>query len=370
LAAGYSETVGEAVRSLPVRYCRLATDGGESVAELEALSFRQRFGAVAVAAEGIGGVETQPEYRRQGHMSRLLRQALVGMAQRVDVAFVSDGIEGVYEKFGFVGAVGQGHLAVPVRNVERVAGGCLGTAVPGVGDGSSADLPAMIDLYNTANAQRPWTHERDAGWNRLIPQATWQPGSQTLVLRGGGAVVGYAVLEGRAFGDPIGSLVVDELVAKDAAAVRLLFAAVAGLSWQRRLAEFTVREPADSLTGRVARHIGCTYHQRFPHSGGMMAAILNRRNLLRKLAPELRRRAAGQHSDKFHDQASDALERGELLPDDKVLIRLLLGHWSSEDAYAHGVSIPDRYGDLCAAWFPGGGVRSLPMPYAHRLDRY
>lgn len=366
----YTEVVDPEVRSLRVRYCRLRTDGGEPVAELEALSFRQRFGAVAVAAEGIGGVETQPEFRRQGYMSRLLRQSLAGMAQRVDVAFVSDGIEGVYENFGFVTAVSEGHLVIPIRNVERAAGRDPGAATPGIRNGSSADLPAMIRLYNNAHAQRPWTHERHTGWNRLVPSTTWKPGSQTLILQTGGTAVGYAVLEGRAFGDPLGSLTVDELVAEDAAGARLLLTAVSRLCWQVRLTDFRVRDPADSLVGRVARHMGCTYQQRFPPSGGMMAAILNRPGLLRSLEPELRRRAAGQQSDKLHDAASDALRRGDLLPDDKALIRLLLGHWSTDDAYAHGMSIPERYRDLCMAWFPGGGAPSLPGPYAHWLDRY
>jgi hypothetical protein len=93
--------------------------------------------------------------------------------------------------------------------------------------------------------------------------------------------------------------------------------------------------------------------------------------LVRKLEPELRRRAAGRLSDDMvYDAAFSALRRGDLLPDDKALIRLLLGHWSTDDAFAHGVSIPERYRDHCAAWFPGGGTPSLPTPYAHRLDRY
>ncbi|MEU0603880.1 GNAT family N-acetyltransferase [Streptomyces sp. NPDC006393] len=358
------------MRSLRVRYCRLRTDGGAPVAELEALSFQQRFGAVSVAAEGIGGVETQPRFRRQGHMSRLLRQALAGMAQRVDVAFVSNGVEGVYERFGFVGAVAEGHLVIPVRNVEQAAGDDLEASVPGIHDGSPADLPAMIRLYNAAHAQRPWTHERHSGWNRLIPQATWRPGSQTLVLRTDGAAVGYAVLEGRAFGDPLGSVTVDELVAENAAAARLLLRAIARLCWKRRLSEFTVREPADSLTGRVARHMGCTYQQRFPPSGGMMAAVLNRSSLVRKLEPELRRRAAAQQPDRVFDKAFDALRRGDLFPDDKALVRLLLGYWSTDDAHVHGMSVPEPYREHCTAWFPGGGTPSLPTPYAHRLDRY
>lgn len=370
----YSEAPDQEVRSLRVRHCRLRTARDEPVAELEAVAFRLRFGAVAVPAEGIGGVETQPEFRRQGHMSRLLRQALVGMARRVDVAFVSEGIEWVYERFGFVGAVADGHLVVPVRNVEQAAGGewdwGSNAADPDIHSATPADLPAMVGLYNTAHAHRPWTHERHAGWNRLVPQTTWKPGSRTLVLRTGHTINGYAVLEGRAFGDPLGTLTVDELVAEDAPATRRLLAAVARLCWQRRLGRFTVREPADSLTGRVARHLGCTYEQRFPPSGGMMAAVLNRPSLVRTLEPELRRRACGLLPGTAHLQAVEALCGGDLFPDDRALIRLLLGHWSAEDAYVHGAAVPDRYRSLCAAWFPGGGTPALPTPYAHRLDRY
>lgn len=369
-AVRYSEVADQDVRSLRTRYCRLRTGAGAPVAELEAVSFRVRFGGVAVAAEGIGGVETEPEFRRRGHMSRLLRQALSGMAQRVDVAFVSDGVEGVYEKFGFVGAVAEGALVIPVRNVERASGADPGAAVPGVRSGLAADLPGMVRLYNTAHAQRPWTHERHVGWNRLVPQATWKPGSQTLVLGTPDALAGYAVLEGRAFGDPLGSVVADELVAKDAAAAARLLTALARLCWQRRLSEFTVREPADSLVGRAARHMGCTEQRRFWPSGGMMAAVLNRSELVCKLEPELRRRAAGQWPGQGYNTAVAALRGGDLIPDDTALARLLLGHWSADDADAVGVTMPDQYRDICAAWFPGGGSPSLPTPYAHRLDRY
>ncbi|MFG2576170.1 hypothetical protein [Streptomyces sp. NPDC048481] len=257
-----------------------------------------------------------------------------------------------------------------MRNVERATADDLDTPVPGIRSGSAADLPSIIRLYNTAHAQRPWTHRRPAIWNRPIPQTTWAPGSQTLVLQAGTAAVGYAVLEGRAFGDLLGSLIVDELVAEDAAATRLLLTAVARLCRQRRLSEFTVREPTDGLTGQVARHMGCTHQQRFPPSGGMMATVLNRSSLVRKLEPELRRRAAVQQPDHEYNEPFDALRRGDLLPDDQALIRLLLGYWSANDTVVHGISIPERYRDLSAAWFPGGGAHSLLSPYAHRLDRY
>src|SRR5436190_60651 len=115
----YTEEIGRTVRSNRVRYCYLWQEGEESpVSELEVHSFAQRFGAIAVAGEGIGGVETPPPFRRRGYMRHLLTRAAVGMAQRVDVGFVSDGIEGLYEKFGFQTALAQGHLSLKIRDVD------------------------------------------------------------------------------------------------------------------------------------------------------------------------------------------------------------------------------------------------------------
>jgi hypothetical protein len=62
--------------------------------------------------------------------------------------------------------------------------------------------------------------------------------------------------------------------------------------------------------------------------------------------------------------------RGELIPDNDVLLRLLVGYWSTADAQAAGLTIPSHIARLCAAWFPGGGTQALPHPYAHKLDRY
>jgi len=60
----YSEETGRTVRSLPRRDCCLwQTSVDEPVSSLEVLSFRQRFGAAVIPTEGIGGVETLPQFR-------------------------------------------------------------------------------------------------------------------------------------------------------------------------------------------------------------------------------------------------------------------------------------------------------------------
>lgn len=392
----YTETMEPGVDGRPVRYCRLVAEQDVPVGELEVHSCRLRFGAVAVEAENIGGVEIRPPYRRRGHLKTLMSRALAGMSGRVPVAAVSDGIRDVYEKFGFTTAVGEGHLVLRVRDIERavaagpvaagpVAAGPVAAGPAGVciRAGAVEDLPAMVTIYNAAHARRPWTLERPADWNRLTRQTTWRPGSEVRIAESGGRPTGYAILAGRSFGDGHVGPTVDELAAGDVGTARSLLADIARSAWELRVGEFQVREPPDGVVGRLARQMGCAYQQEFPPTGGMLARILDRPGLVAALEPELRRRARRPPAADDpvpgepvrDDPAGDGeafadLTRGELVPDDGLLIRLLLGYLSAADAAVLGASVPDHRERICSAWFPGGGRAELPTPYAHLLDRY
>ncbi len=383
----YTEEVGQTARSLPVRYCCLwQEDEPDPVSELEVLSFHQRFGAVAVPAEGIGGAETPPPFRRRGYMRQLLSRAAIGMAQRVNVAFVSEAIEGMYEKFGYHTCLAEGYLSLKVRHVERMLERGALPLVPFYPRGTQkhgghldhrtvraytpADLPAMVDLYNMAHARRPWTHARRADWDRLMPVQTWAPGSTALVLVEDEQLVGYAIYTDHFYGRTDRSLAVDELAVQDVPAAYRLLAELAQCCWQFRQCDFIVREPLDSVVGFAARQIGCDYHQSYPATGGMMGAILHRESLLAALEPELRRRLPGPELLAEHTTTFPVLLQGELIPDNVTLLRLLLGDWSLLDAQAAGLTLPSHIVRLCAAWFPGGGTQMLTRPYAHKLDRY
>ncbi len=367
----YTEDTGRTERSLSVRDCWLWQAGvDEPVSGLNVVSLRQRFGAVAVPAEGIGGVETRPTFRRRGYVRTVLTKALVEIAKRVPVVFVSEGIEELYEKLGFVPCVADAYLSVPIRNVERMADRSALPAPFHLRSFTLDDLPAMAPLYNGVHAQRPWTHERHAAWNQLRVTQTWEPGSDVIVLERDAMLAGYAILMEPRYGRHASSIVVDELTAGDAAAAEALLGAVAERCWRMRVSEFRVHEPLDSAVGLAARRLGCVYQQSFPPSGGMMGMILDRQQLLRLLEPELRRRLPSDDLQPVHNAAFEALCQGEVVGDNQVLLRLLVGYWSATDARAFGTELPDRYEGVCDAWFPGGGSPSLPLPYAHLLDRY
>ncbi|HET9224512.1 MAG TPA: GNAT family N-acetyltransferase [Roseiflexaceae bacterium] len=366
----YLEETSRSEHSYPARDCWLRQAGvAEPISGLNILAFRQRFGAVSVPAEGIGGVETMPAFRRQGHIRTLLTKTVEGMARRVPVAFVSDAIEGLYEKFGFVTCLVEAHLSVRVRHVERLAGSSLegSSRVRGF---AAADLPAMVALYNQAHARRTWTHERHAAWNHLFVTETWKSGSEVLIFERDGQVAGYAILRELQYGHVRSQFAVDELAAGDIEAAQVLLAEVAARCWNLRLSEFWVREPLDSAVGWAAQRIGCEYHQTFPSTGGMMGAILDRQQLLTLLEPELRRRLPSAELHTEHTAAFDALQRGELLADNRDLLRLLIGYWSAAHARAYDLAIPAQYERIAGAWFPGAGTHMLSLPYAHTLDRY
>lgn len=367
----YTEETGRLQRSLPVRDCFLWKEGvDEPISGLNLVSFRQRFGALSIPSEGIGGVETLPGFRRQGYMSALMKKVLEGAAERVKIVFLSDAIEDTYEKFGFVNCLADAYLSVPVRNVEHTVERDAPTNNGGVRGFAKDDLPAMVNLYNETHAHRSWTHDRAAGWSRLLVTQTWRPGSEVIVLERDASLAGYAILTEQRFGRVISPFVIDELAARDVRAARALLVEVASRCWQLRFSDFWVREPLDSMAGRAAQELGCAYHQTFPRSGGMMGAILDRQGLLQLLELELQRRLLGDELGVIHPAAFDALCQGEIVPDNRMLLRLLLGYWSLNDALAAGAKIPAPYKLICSLWFPGGGARSLPLPYNHILDRY
>jgi GNAT superfamily N-acetyltransferase len=371
LGAGlkYTEEIGRMQLSLPARDCWLWLDGIDApISGLNIASFRQRFGAVSIPAEGIGGVETIPAFRRQGHMRTLLTKALERIAKRVPVVFVSDGIEDTYEQFGFVNCLIEATLTVSVRHVERMAQHYTRPPTDLVRDFLPEDLPGIVNLYNTAHAQRPWTHERHAQWNNLVPLETWKAGSEVIILERDNSIAGYAISKGALFGHRIRPVVVDEFTAVDQRAAHSLLQDIASRCWQMRLNTYQIREPLDSIVGQAARQLGCEYQQIYLPSGGMLGMILNRQHLLNLLEPELRRRLPSADLATRHTDTFTALHRGELIPDNRDLLRLLLGFWSIADLPS--LPIPDTYRQIFDAWFPGGGASLLPMPYAHILDRY
>jgi hypothetical protein len=132
-----------------------------------------------------------------------------------------------------------------------------------------------------------------------------------------------------------------------------------------------VDEPISGLNVIPFRQrFGCVHHQTYLPGGGMMGAILNRQQLLQNLETELKWRLYSPEQYDAYPDAFDALLEGKIIAHDRVLFKLLVGHWSMTQARSAGVIIPEQFEKAVNAWFPGGGTLFLAQPYAHFLDRY
>ncbi len=173
----YTEETSRKYRSLPRRDCCFWLDGVEEpISGMNVLSFSQRFGAISVPAEGIGGVETLPAYRRQGYIRLLMEKVIESIGRRVPVVFVSEAIKGMYEKFGYVNCLADATLSLQVRDVEGYRNQVQVHPAWLIRDFTPDDLPAMVHLYNKVHANRPWTHARHAGLEPARCKADLEPG--------------------------------------------------------------------------------------------------------------------------------------------------------------------------------------------------
>lgn len=356
----YTEESATKPGGRPTRLCELHCEGVEKrVAYASLLSFDQRIGSVAVASEGFAGVAASPEHRRKGYVSTLLRRAMERAAERVPVVYLY-GIQGLYQRFGFVECHTDCWSRIAVRDAEKAPTDDrlqLRAMRPD-------DIPSMVELYNREHGCRPWTHVRSTTcYHGPDKTEDWSAGQTGIVAEAAGRLAGYLILQAPRFGVQTPSEVF-EACARTAQAADTLIADCA-----RRMADIrhefvSVNGPADCTVGRALRRLGCRHTQETSALAGGMGCILNRTELVQALAPELERRAG--------EPCQGAVERlatGDLVPHNARLLQLLTGYHSLLDARDMGMPVPTEDHDTMQRWFPGAGP-SLPVAYTHLADRY
>lgn len=137
-----------------------------------------------------------------------------------------------------------------------------------VRDATEEDLGTVVRLYNDSHRDRPFTCDRDPStWRRYPLHATWGPGRRILLAEAAGRTIGYAVLPRLRFGvDP--RIIVSEIAGSHEPAVHALLLAAAEATVEAGREEFTVREPPDSIAGRILRRTGARYEWVYPAGGG------------------------------------------------------------------------------------------------------
>ena len=95
------------------------TDGDRSVSRLWISDLQMHIGRCPVRTGGIGGVGTDPEYRRRGLARRLLEAALELMEEEgFDASFLF-GIQDFYHRFGFVTCMAEPRIHLDTRALEQ-----------------------------------------------------------------------------------------------------------------------------------------------------------------------------------------------------------------------------------------------------------
>ncbi|BCL17586.1 GNAT family N-acetyltransferase [Micromonospora sagamiensis] len=224
----------------PGRFARtfVAVRDGRVVAAVHYLPRRLRAADGTVdRVGGVANVATRPAERGQGHVRRLLEQALAAMdVDGCAWALLFTGTPAVYLGSGFR----TFRLGYPSGRPAPPTGPPPGWTVQ---PGSWADWPNLAPLHRAFNAHRPLSTVRDDhDWRHRVP-AWYAPPTELLVAHRHGEPVGYLVRERSA------GLVRVVEVAGGVDALRALFGAVATTAHADRTVRCVARLPADPVVG-------------------------------------------------------------------------------------------------------------------------
>ena len=359
-------------------YTRVVVAEGRVVSAVVTAPRAIRFGPVAVPAITIGPVGTHDRHCRKGYAATAMRETnRWAREQGVLVAYLQ-GIADFYHRFGYYPFAAYGTLKFQRREAEKVA------AKGRVRKMTRGDLRAVSTLYRRISAARFCSAEREpALWPWLLKTG----GNDNLfaeprvILNEQGAVVGYFT---RARRD---GLHAPEIVVKpDEAGARVALGALTRLAKQREWKEISLSLPYDDPFCAFARqHVNADYGFNSHPTGGLLMAILDFPELLRRIEPMFaeRRKAAGAMlKPQAFTLASDIGEVGLTITRSGVTIGeavkgprvtvpqrwlsgLLTGHWTPDDIAARpGVRLPKKLLPLLRALFP------RTFPHVYQGDNY
>lgn len=267
------------------------------VSRLFIVPFALRVGAATVRMDGIGGVETEKDWRHRGYARRLLEATVRHMREGDAALSMLYGIPDFYPKFGYATAGPEHFIELP--------GSFDGAALPPgwrVRPFVPADLPALRRLYaqNTARGVGAAVRSVAAGpWAKLAKPEGKDAEECRVVESAGGQVRAYAwrarwhwytgIWERK---EPDALVIAEAMAdgpgAADAirAACRLWAGEESG-SRSEPVKRIILALPPEGPVAAVAMHQRASFTRRYERCGGSMARVLDVERLLQSLAPEL-----------------------------------------------------------------------------------
>ena len=341
---------------------------GELVCSLEIMAAPVRLARATLRTAGIANVFTEEGHRRRGYASALMAHAHDLLADAGYSTVALFGIPVFYGQFGYATIGCDFAIEIATSVAEQAIGSHR------LRSASTADLPAVAEIYNAVNAGLDGSVVRDpANWIGL------RHGSTILGTTGlwiavdtSGEPVGYVALRD----DSRKAEVIDAGFADSVVAPSLVAHAAAEAA-KRQAATIRFELHPEVGLGSYVRRMECKLESVRPLDSGYMLRILDQDAVLRNVQPTLRARAAA-----CGDEAPSRLrvktpletaavdiggrrpERTLALPHER-LTQLLFGYWSAgEVAKVEEAGIAPEDLPWLTALFPRGDA------YCYEPDRY
>ena len=341
---------------------------GELVCSLEIMAAPVRLARATLRTAGIANVFTEEGHRRRGYASALMAHAhdLLTDAGYSTVALF--GIRVFYGQFSYATIGCDFAIEIATSVAEQAIGSHR------LRSASTADLPAVAEIYNAVNAGLDGSVVRDpANWIGL------RHGSTILGTTGlwiaedtSGEPVGYVALRD----DSRKAEVIDAGFADSVVAPSLVAHAAAEAA-KRQAATIRFELHPEVGLGSYVRRMECKLESVRPLDSGYMLRILDQDAVLGAIEPALRARAVAEgRAVPARLRVTTALgttpielggqgpERALAMPHER-LTQLLFGYWSAaEVAEIERAGIAPDLVSWLTALFPRGDA------YCYEPDRY
>lgn len=334
---------------------RIGLQNGQVVTFWGVFDLRLRIGKALVRTAGVNWVVTRASHRRQGWMVKTGQASLAAMRQAGYDLTVLNGIEGYYERFGYIFAWPKTNFYVKTENLPSSELE-LETFTPG-------HREDLAEIYNrqhtgiTGTAVRPTFH--GFKWPDEFCGYAWRDAA--------GKTVGYLIGSKGASSYPFDCV--------DAAGEpELVLQALGKLARQWRYHEIQFdRLPYRSPLARQLRQLPCTFEALYPKSGGYLVQIVNLPSLMMKLCSVFEERLRGSYLSDWQGNLSIVTpdetvmlaidrskvrvlpsgETGHVLRCGKALAQLVVGTENPEEiAAASGMELSGDAGVLIVVLFP------------------
>lgn len=264
-------------------YTRVCVVDGRIVSAVQVCKRRVQVGSAELIMGGIGNVATDPEFRGKGYSSHLMRDTIRVMRQHdMDFSVLFTGIQPFYERLGWRSVPQKtlmGHIKSAVSSRKQPRYHIRPTD-------RDKDQRAIQRIYDVWNKGRPLTTVRTPEyWEGYLSMRHGKP-ELTLVAEADGDIVGYLW-----YGHDQPNCWLKEIawLPGHEACVSELIAESVERAYDAGLSSLIVHLPAEpeilSAVGEVAERI----EPREPM--GMMCRLINPDSLVRRMLPELTRRA-------------------------------------------------------------------------------